>query len=92
MNIKPPVLIIHPNGLIYISSIVREYLGPTFKWEVVDGKVILRSGRGTMFYDCGTCCCVPLVKALGIKKKTVIQLVDDHFGDGHWEGMICQPA
>lgn len=85
MNIKPPALILHPNGLIYVSASVREYLGRFFAWEVADGKIMLRAGSGVMFYDTGTCCCVPLVKALGITKKTRIELIDVH---SHWEGLV----
>ena len=85
MNVKPPALILHPSGLVYVSQIVREYLGRTFRWEVKDGKIILRSGRGVMFYDSGTCCCVPLVKELGITKKTRIELVETFT---HWEGIV----
>ena len=85
-NSKPPAITIWPDGHIYVSSAIRKTLGKTFDWSLHGNMIELWPKAGVMYYeDNGGACDCNLPKALGIKKKTKIALVERF---DKWEGMM----
>ena len=86
MNIKPPSITINPDGHLYVSSAIRKTLGKTFDWSIKGNMIELWPKAGVMHYESnGASCDVRLSKALNIKKKTKIALVERF---DKWEGMM----
>ena len=89
MNIKPPAITLHLNGMIHISASVRKTLGNRVLFYVREsGLEVVAAGKfgGLLFYDNGCCCFVPLIQTLGIKKKTRIPLTQHT--DKKWIGEL----
>jgi len=87
MNKKLSKIIIKGNGSLYVSADVRQSLGRTFSWKLIDGAISLRSATGVMFYDNGVCCDSRLPKSLGIKGDEKLEILLVECGDGSWSGI-----